>query len=87
MYGRAMQCDECGKIKMIDMADDVYLVDGAAVGWIIIHLNQPLTDNFTYAGQSRSNVVASADLCTISCAQSFLRMAGKDITEIPKADS
>lgn len=87
MYGRAMKCDECGKMEMIDEAQSVYLVDGATFGWIILHVNQPLTDNFTYSGQSRSNVTAVADLCTISCALSFLRNASKDVTEIPKAEA
>lgn len=78
MYGRAMKCDECDKIAMIDPSLDVYSVDGAAYGWIILNINQPLEDNYTFHTKQRSNVTAVADLCTIQCAQSYLRKAAQD---------
>ena len=84
MYGRAMKCDECGKIAMIDPTTDVYSVDGAVFGWIILNINQPLEDNYTFRPQSRSNVTAVADLCTINCAQSYLRKCAQDVTILPK---
>lgn len=84
MYGRAMKCDECGKIDMIDPTTDVYSVDGAVHGWIILHINHPLEDNYTYKTQRRSNVTAVADLCTIGCAQSYLRKCAQNATELPK---
>lgn len=82
MYGRAMKCDECGKIEMIDMTADVYSVDGAVTGWIILNVNQPLEDNYTFRKRSRSNVTAVVDVCTIQCAQTYLRHCAADATEV-----
>lgn len=82
MYGRAMSCDVCGKIKMIDIASDVYLVDAAANGWIVLHINQPLVDNWTYKGIYQSHRTASIDCCTIDCAQKYLRESAEDSSPI-----
>lgn len=73
MYGRAMSCDVCGSIKMTTLDDDVYLVDGAVHGWIRVHVNQPLVDNYTYHGPTQSYAIGSVDCCTILCAQNYLR--------------
>lgn len=85
MYGRALSCDVCGNIKMVSVEDDIYLVDAAIPGWIRVHANKPLEDNYTYKPQSQSNVVGAVDCCTISCAQKYLRDCAADATEIPKA--
>lgn len=78
MYGRAMSCDVCGTIKMTLPDDDVYLVDGAVSGWIRMHINEPLVDNYTYKGITRSNRISSIDCCTINCAQQYLRESAND---------
>ena len=86
MYGRAMQCDVCDKIKMVPQEHDVYLVDGsaAAPGWIRLHINRPLLDNWTYKSPSRSTMEAAVDCCTIDCAQKFLRNAADSSIELTK---
>ncbi len=86
MYGRAMQCDVCDQIKMIPQEHDVYLVGAtaAAPGWIRLHINRPLLDNYTYRTQSRSTIEVGVDCCTIDCAQKFLREAAASSIELPK---
>jgi hypothetical protein len=76
-----MKCDECGKMEMIDMKSDVYSVDGATHGWIILNINQPLEDNYTYRPPRRSDVTAVADICTLQCARTYLRNCLPDDSE------
>jgi hypothetical protein len=81
MYGRAMKCDQCGKIEMINPSLDVYSVDGATYGWIILNINQPLEDNYTFRPPRRSDVTAVVDVCTIQCANLYLRNCLPDAVE------
>lgn len=86
MYGRAMSCDVCEAIKMVLQEDDVYLVDNALPGWVRLHLNQPIVDNWTYKGTYQSHRISSIDCCTIDCAQKYLRAAAEDSSPIEADD-
>lgn len=82
MYGRAMKCDICDTVKIVDIDESVYLVDNTLDGWIRIHVNRPLQDRYTHRTQRRSNIVQSVDCCTLMCASNFIRSCGEDSTEV-----
>lgn len=83
MYGRAMSCDVCSKVAMLNAGDDVYLVDSAPPGWIRLTMNHPKVYSWE-TDKPTSNTEAALDCCSLSCARSAISAAQDDTpAEVP----
>lgn len=69
---RAIKCDCCGTIEMMDrlMQDDLEL-DGAPIGWIRLFINQAPRYAFN-RDNDRGERTGWFDLCSRSCASSTI---------------
>jgi hypothetical protein len=69
---RAIKCDNCGTIEMMNqlMQDDMDL-DGAPIGWIRLFINQAPRYSFN-RNNDRGDRAGWFDICSRSCATSVI---------------
>ena len=75
MYGKSIKCDRCDRHDFInDYGNDrATFFDAGFDGWIRLTVNKPRDYGWTFRDPKFATVVDSVDLCSISCAQDYLR--------------
>lgn len=74
MYGKAVKCDVCDRIEIVDSFDlNNTFFDAGFQGWIRVTVNQPRDYGWTFRNERFATTVTSIDACSIDCAQKFLR--------------
>lgn len=78
MYGRAIQCDVCDRMEIVDEWRETFF-DAGFRGWIRVTVNEPRDYGWTFRDAKHATTVTSIDACSIDCAQKFLRETHKTI--------
>lgn len=79
MYGKAIKCDVCARVEVIDQWIDSTFFDAGFRGWIRVTVNEPRDYGWTFRQERFATVVNSIDACSIDCAQKFLRETHKTV--------
>lgn len=74
MYGKALKCDVCDRIEIVnDFDHGTTFFDAGFRGWIRVTVNEPRDYCWTFRDAKHATVTNSIDACSIDCAQKFLR--------------
>lgn len=81
MYGKAIKCDACDRLEMVNEWTDVHS-DLGVEGWIRMSINNPKEFSWTIEGKHTfARKQGHADLCSLSCARSYLRLVEATISQ------
>ena len=85
MYGKAVKCDVCDRVDLIDQWLDTTFFDSGFRGWIRVTVNEPRDYGWNFRDARHATTVNSVDCCSIDCANKFLRQVRDTIplTEVP----
>lgn len=87
MYGKAIKCDVCDKVEIVnDFDHSTTYFDAGFRGWIRITVNQPRDCGWRTSDDRYATTVDSIDACSIDCTQKFLRECHKTIP-LPGAEA
>lgn len=80
MYGKAIKCDVCDKVEIInDFDHGTTFFDAGFRGWARITVNEPRDYGWRHSEARHATTVDSIDACSIDCAQKFLRDCSRTI--------
>lgn len=78
MYGKAVKCDMCDRIDIVDSWENTTFFDAGFRGWVRVTVNEPRDYGWAMSPRNATSV-NSVDCCSIDCAQKFLRECHKTI--------
>lgn len=78
MYGKAIKCDVCDRVEIVDAWDQTFF-DAGFRGWVRVTVNEPRDYGWTFRSEKFATVVNSIDACSIDCAQKFLRETARTV--------
>ena len=74
MYGKAVKCDVCDRVEIIQQFDfSTTYFDAGFAGWIRITVNSPRDYGWTFRDPKHATTVDSVDCCSLECARKYLR--------------
>lgn len=80
MYCKAVKCDICDRIDIVDSFGlDTTFFDAGFAGWIRITVNAPRDYGWTFRDPKFATTVDSVDCCSISCARDYLRKVSDSV--------
>lgn len=72
MYGKAVKCDMCDRIEIIDSWENTTFFDAGFRGWVRITVNEPRDYGWPSRTAKHATEVNSVDCCSIACANDYL---------------
>jgi hypothetical protein len=80
MYGKAVKCDICNRMEIINDFDmKTTFFDAGFAGWIRMTVNAPRDYGWTFREPKFATTVDSVDCCSLDCARNFLRTVGDTV--------
>ena len=86
MYGKALKCDMCDRIEIVDAWDQTFF-DAGFRGWVRVTVNEPRDYGWVFREEKHATTITSIDACSLDCAQKFLRECGKTVPSDDTAET